>query len=63
MSLMWYKRDNWNNLNSEEKKRITKDLRSSAKEDYNNWLHRIAAEIETVFQSKSAKLATSWQRR
>eukprot|EP00924_Labyrinthula_sp_SR-Ha-C_P013327 snap_masked-scaffold_45-processed-gene-1.19-mRNA-1 protein AED:1.00 eAED:1.00 QI:0/-1/0/0/-1/1/1/0/64 len=43
ISLMWYKRANWNNWNSEEKKRITNDLRSLAKEDYNNWLDRIAA--------------------
>eukprot|EP00924_Labyrinthula_sp_SR-Ha-C_P015786 snap_masked-scaffold_4-processed-gene-9.38-mRNA-1 protein AED:0.44 eAED:0.47 QI:0/-1/0/1/-1/1/1/0/900 len=55
MSLMRYKRANWNNLNSEEKKRVTKDLRSSAKEDYSNWLDRRAAEIETAFQSKSAR--------
>eukprot|EP00924_Labyrinthula_sp_SR-Ha-C_P002613 augustus_masked-scaffold_13-processed-gene-1.0-mRNA-1 protein AED:1.00 eAED:1.00 QI:0/-1/0/0/-1/1/1/0/1019 len=55
MSLMRYKRANWNNLNSEEKKRITNDLRGSAKEDYNNWLNRIAAEIETAFQSKSTR--------
>eukprot|EP00924_Labyrinthula_sp_SR-Ha-C_P005450 augustus_masked-scaffold_1-processed-gene-31.66-mRNA-1 protein AED:1.00 eAED:1.00 QI:0/-1/0/0/-1/1/1/0/1165 len=55
MSLMRYKRANLNNLNSEEKKRITNDLRSSAKEDYSNWLDRIAAEIETAFQSKSAR--------
>eukprot|EP00924_Labyrinthula_sp_SR-Ha-C_P008731 augustus_masked-scaffold_2-processed-gene-0.11-mRNA-1 protein AED:1.00 eAED:1.00 QI:0/0/0/0/1/1/2/0/279 len=55
MSLMRYKRSNWNNLNSGEKKRITNDLRSSAKEDYSNWLDRIAAEIETAFQSKSTR--------
>eukprot|EP00924_Labyrinthula_sp_SR-Ha-C_P001297 augustus_masked-scaffold_7-processed-gene-19.89-mRNA-1 protein AED:1.00 eAED:1.00 QI:0/-1/0/0/-1/1/1/0/1053 len=55
MSLMRYKRANWNNLNSEEKKRITNDLRGSAKEDYGNWLDRIASEIETAFQSNNTR--------
>eukprot|EP00924_Labyrinthula_sp_SR-Ha-C_P014842 snap_masked-scaffold_96-processed-gene-0.1-mRNA-1 protein AED:1.00 eAED:1.00 QI:0/-1/0/0/-1/1/1/0/939 len=55
MSLMRYKRANWNNLNPEEKKRITNEVKRSAKEDYNNWLERIASEIETAFQSNNTR--------
>eukprot|EP00924_Labyrinthula_sp_SR-Ha-C_P013047 snap_masked-scaffold_12-processed-gene-7.35-mRNA-1 protein AED:1.00 eAED:1.00 QI:0/-1/0/0/-1/1/1/0/1167 len=55
MSLMRYKRANWNNLNPEEKKRITNEVKRSAKDDYSNWLERIASEIETAFQSNNTR--------
>eukprot|EP00924_Labyrinthula_sp_SR-Ha-C_P013257 augustus_masked-scaffold_45-processed-gene-0.5-mRNA-1 protein AED:1.00 eAED:1.00 QI:0/0/0/0/1/1/2/0/656 len=55
MSLMRYKPANWSNLNPEEKKRITNEVKRSAKEDYNNWLERIASEIETAFQSNNTR--------